>query len=741
MLKSGGVTIELFLSNNDQTVTGKINANPDGTGGTTIFTVALNQADGDYTVTMAGTIDNGSGVTFNNLSGGVAGNPPFKLITEPGVTLEILATPINGGSINSDTDDMGVDGQFIQILDDDADPGNPADDATLQLDFGNFTYDANGGGTSDDAFVMVSHQNINGFRWTIDQISEGTTADIRLTAIDADNDGGVEEQAPNPAGDVIDPITAVKIFQVTEVDGELVYTQVGPLAGYTTDSAIGATGATIDFEVGGTVLLSNMPSDYAIQTYTASGYSRIQIANAGDDVDSGDNDGKFSVSQFSIETTQTGTAVELNLDLKITDGDGDTVTMVDAIDITFNPAIPPVVLDMDGDGAEFLGLEAGVAYDYGAGLVTTAWAGSDDAILVRDANGDGTVTDSSEFVFGGNGVTDLEALHAQYGDQLDASDADFTMFALWNDANSNGVVDGNELQSLAEAGIASIGLVSDGISYTAADGDVSVAGTATYTKADGSTGDVADASFAIGDAKATQEVERVAANSNSVTLAAAVAAAGLAAATSAAAEGIGGAEDSAISSVVSVDSLSDTGVDAAYGSPAFETGNPWDAGFEASIAALSSSSHTAIATSQVGELSAELSLGSDVNSLLEATELEAAVLLPTPSNGMQVALPPVDALAAEGSDGNSQTNGVVEQILADALSGGGSGDINAILNALPGAGLGDLAAVNGLASPGGEGVPTSDTAQYGGFTFDPANIMTDTAMVLHHDAIQPVANG
>jgi hypothetical protein len=67
------------------------------------------------------------------------------------------------------------------------------------------------------------------------------------------------------------------------------------------------------------------------------------------------------------------------------------------------------------------------------------------------------------------------------------------MFKVWTDANSNGVADAGELQSLSDAGITSIGLVSDGISYTAANGDVLVAGSGTYTRADGSTGVSADA--------------------------------------------------------------------------------------------------------------------------------------------------------------------------------------------------------------------------------------------------------
>ena len=159
----------------------------------------------------------------------------------------------------------------------------------------------------------------------------------------------------------------------------------------------------------------------------------------------------YKLGELRVETANVLEEFDIQLPIIGTDADGDSENST--IDITLNPvAPPPIVLDLDGDGAEFLGLNAGVAYDYGYGLVGTAWAGADDGILVRDGNGNGLVDDASEFVFGGNGMTDMEALHAQYGAQLDASDADFTMFAVWNDANSNGVVDGNELQSLAEAG-------------------------------------------------------------------------------------------------------------------------------------------------------------------------------------------------------------------------------------------------------------------------------------------------
>jgi hypothetical protein len=378
LLKSGGVMIELWLSGGGQTLQGRTGST-NGVDGTLIYTVQLNQAAGTYTTTIAVPIDNGSGVSFANLSGGVAGNPPFKLIESSSAdSLEMLVTPINAGSVNSDSDDIAVDSQFIDIA-------NP--DKGIRFDFGDFTYDANGGGTSDDAFVIVNHQTVNGFKFTIDQISGGTTADLDLKAFNADEDGNLEEQQVNTAGDIQLAITEVKIFNDS---GVLIGT-------FTGDGTVG--GITVDFD-GNTVHVLNILQQYSIQTKTAAGYDRIEVTNAGT---SGGTDGKFSLSHLTLETTATGDAVSQNFDLKITDKDGDTLTVTDAIQITVNPVAPPVVLDLDGDGVEFLGHSAGVHYDYGAGLVSTAWAGADDGILVRDANHNGTVDNASEFVFGGNG--------------------------------------------------------------------------------------------------------------------------------------------------------------------------------------------------------------------------------------------------------------------------------------------------------------------------------------------------
>ncbi|MGD9665029.1 MAG: VWA domain-containing protein, partial [Novosphingobium sp.] len=176
------------------------------------------------------------------------------------------------------------------------------------------------------------------------------------------------------------------------------------------------------------------------------------------------------------------------------------ITAIERSDIVvFNNSSPPIVIDLDGDGAEFSSLAAGVLYDYGQGLVATAWVGADDGLLAFDANGDGTVSGATEFVFGGNGQTDLEGLAENYdsnGDGvLNGDDAGWAQFGVWQDADQDGVADAGEFRSLADLGITEIQLTSDGEAYVAADGDVAVAGTATVTLSDGSTTTLADATF------------------------------------------------------------------------------------------------------------------------------------------------------------------------------------------------------------------------------------------------------
>ncbi|MDC8754951.1 DUF5801 repeats-in-toxin domain-containing protein, partial [Erythrobacter sp. sf7] len=479
-----------------------------------VFTATINQSTSDYTVELIRTIDNGSGATFNDLSGGVAGNPPFKLVSSAttGADIELLFTPREAGnadlngSINSDSDDLGVNGQFIDL------------NFGVSIEFGDFSYFANGGGTSDDRYDQVSAGDINGFRFTIDQISNGSTVDVQLKAYEytGDPSGIVQQSLPNEGAYSQEQITSVKVYDaagnllhtitfgwtipgvpVTAIDADGL-----PIASGSGSLSIG--GITFGAITGGSVLVSNLLTDYKVETFTADGYDRITIDNVGNPVGT---DGKFSISELQIEQTNAGNPVNLQLDLQITDGDGDTVLITDAIDITVLPAadapMPPIALDLNGDGqVSFLGLEAGVAYDYdGDGVATqTAWVAPEDGLLARQTEDGGVDIVFTDDAAGA--TTDLDGLAKAYdsnGDgQFTAADKAFDSFGVWQDANSNGVVDAGEFTSLANAGITAIDLISDGQGYTAANGEVTVYGTGSFT-IEGATGVLVDAAFMLGD--------------------------------------------------------------------------------------------------------------------------------------------------------------------------------------------------------------------------------------------------
>lgn len=129
-------------------------------------------------------------------------------------------------------------------------------------------------------------------------------------------------------------------------------------------------------------------------------------------------------------------------------------------------AIPPLVLDLDGDGVELRSVHgsrlAAVASD---GIVyRTGWVGPDDGILALDRNGDGTINRQSEISFtqdAPGAKTDLEGLVAydSNGDgKLSAEDARWGEFRVWRDLNQDGQSKRKELMTLAEAGVKSISL-------------------------------------------------------------------------------------------------------------------------------------------------------------------------------------------------------------------------------------------------------------------------------------------
>ena len=148
----------------------------------------------------------------------------------------------------------------------------------------------------------------------------------------------------------------------------------------------------------------------------------------------------------------------------------------------------PVVLDLDGDGVELIELDDSAAfYDiHGTGYRQhLSWAAADDGILAYDRDEDGVIAERGEISFVEyleGARTDLEGLRHfdTNGDGvLDAADAQWGKFRVWQDADGDGVSDEGELRTLEEAGIRSISLMSTGEGETRADG-TRVFGRGTY---------------------------------------------------------------------------------------------------------------------------------------------------------------------------------------------------------------------------------------------------------------------
>lgn len=198
----------------------------------------------------------------------------------------------------------------------------------------------------------------------------------------------------------------------------------------------------------------------------------------------------------------------LTYSVRDVDGDISTATLALKVQtqVSTTPPAGPVVLDLNQDGHLALTdlAHSNVYFDYGNDGTAnrTGWVGSEDGFLIIDLGRDRQVTQSKEFVFtewNADARTDLQAVALTFDDnhdgKLDASDSRFGEFAIWQDLNQNGKSDQGEVKSLAEWGITSLNLQSDGFTVDA-DGNI-VYGTSLFTKMDGSTGIAGDVSLAV----------------------------------------------------------------------------------------------------------------------------------------------------------------------------------------------------------------------------------------------------
>jgi archaellum component FlaG (FlaF/FlaG flagellin family) len=160
----------------------------------------------------------------------------------------------------------------------------------------------------------------------------------------------------------------------------------------------------------------------------------------------------------------------------------------------------PLILDLDGDGLETVGINSGnpILFDHdGDGVkAATGWANSDDAFLVLDRNGNGSIDsgrelfgDSTPLAAGGTAADGFAALAEEdtNGDgKVDSLDARFVNLRLWRDLNQDGISQADELFTLASQSITSLNVAKTANSQVLANGN-EIADLGSFVRADGTT--------------------------------------------------------------------------------------------------------------------------------------------------------------------------------------------------------------------------------------------------------------
>lgn len=176
-----------------------------------------------------------------------------------------------------------------------------------------------------------------------------------------------------------------------------------------------------------------------------------------------------------------------------------------SINANITTTASPLVLDLNGDGIQTMSMHDGVMFDIAADgtPVKTGWVDKHDGLLALDLNGDGAINSGAELfgnhmqlAVGGLAKDGWEAL-AQYDGNFDgeinALDAIYAKLLIWQDTNSDGISQADELKHMAEAGIASINLKADDTAKS--QNGNTLRGFSSFTTTDGKTQEMADAWF------------------------------------------------------------------------------------------------------------------------------------------------------------------------------------------------------------------------------------------------------
>jgi hypothetical protein len=146
----------------------------------------------------------------------------------------------------------------------------------------------------------------------------------------------------------------------------------------------------------------------------------------------------------------------------------------------------------------------------GAGVLRTAWVeGADDALLAIDRNGNGAIDSGFELFgealtlaggvaqdgFAALAVIDRPAMGGDGNGLVNADDLLFDQLLLWTDRNRDAISQGDELQSLSDAGVMALQVAAEHAGSVRDCHGNDLSRRAHFVRSDGSQGTLVDVYF------------------------------------------------------------------------------------------------------------------------------------------------------------------------------------------------------------------------------------------------------